>query len=110
MFASSGWCWTSFTPSCRGCARSDPGAQVQARLDPRRDGRHVRTLADDVDAPREQVGRVLAVDLVLGRARERAVRRERPQRVVVLRGVDSGPVDARILLRVLHDPSAPYVL
>ena len=28
----------------------------------------------------------------------------------MLRGVDRGPVDARVLLRVLHDPSAPDVL
>ena len=46
-------------------------------------GRHVGAFGNDVDAVVQQVGRVLAVDFVLRRAREGALRLVIPERVVI---------------------------
>ena len=46
-------------------------------------GRHVRAFRDDVDAVPQEIGRVLAVDLILRRARKRALRLVIPKRIVI---------------------------
>ena len=70
---------------------------------------HVRSLSDQLDAVLDEVGRILRIDLVLGRAGEGVVRLDVPDGV---RAVSSARdvCDPLVLLRVFADPAALDVL
>ena len=72
--------------------------------------RHVRAFRNDIDAVLQQVGRVFAVDLVLGRARESALRLVIPKRIVIELRIERREHRALEFVGVFRDPAAPDVL
>ena len=85
-------------------ARAVEDLRLHELVDGLERGRHVRALADDLDAVLEQRVRVLAVELVLAGARERAVHRHGPRAAVLVE------LDALLALRELGELAALHLL
>ena len=100
----------SDTACVRGFAGTEKNPRLEKLMDAVDSSRHVRALADNIDAVLQQIGRVFGVDLVLRRTRERALRLVVPEWIVIQSGIESCKCRAFELLSVFGNTAAADIL